>query len=112
MNKAESQRIAGYLELFGYQYTPVLKNADIVILNTCVVRRNAERKVLGTLSYLKGIKNANPKMSILVTGCFVDSRIKELERFFSHVTLFFRPGAYAELHHPQPGLRCLSTGQA
>ena len=97
MNKAESQRVAGCLELFGYQDTPVLKNADIVVLNTCVVRQSAERKVLGTLSYLKGIKNTNPHMSILVTGCFVDSKIKELEKHFPHVDLFFKPGGYAEL---------------
>ena len=97
MNKAESQRVAGCLELFGYQDTPVLKNADIVVLNTCVVRQSAERKVLGTLSYLKGIKNTNPHMSILVTGCFVDSKIRELEKHFPHVDLFFKPGGYAEL---------------
>jgi len=97
MNKAESQRVAHYLELLGYQATPVPWSADLVVLNTCVVRQSAEDKVLGTLGYLKGIKSYNPDLSILVTGCFVDLRIEELERCFPHVDLFFKPGAYVEL---------------
>jgi len=97
MNKAESQRVADYLELLGYEATPVLWNADLIVLNTCVVRQSAEDKVLGTLGYLKGIKGGNPDLSILVTGCFVDSKIDQLERRFPYVDLFFKPGAYAEV---------------
>ena len=97
MNKAESQRIADYLELLGYQATPTLQSADLIVLNTCVVRQSAEDKVVGTLGYLKGIKNGNSRLPILVTGCFVHSKIEELERCFPHVDLFFKPGAYVEL---------------
>ncbi|MBM4447179.1 MAG: tRNA (N6-isopentenyl adenosine(37)-C2)-methylthiotransferase MiaB [Chloroflexi bacterium] len=97
MNKAESQRVAYYLELFGYQAAPVLQRADLVVLNTCVVRQSAESKVIGTLGYLKGIKNSKPDFSILVTGCFVDSDVKWLERNFPHVDLFFKPSDYAGL---------------
>jgi tRNA-2-methylthio-N6-dimethylallyladenosine synthase len=73
MNRAESQRAADYLESFGYQATPVLGKADLVLLNTCVVRQSAEGKVIGTLGYLKGIKSSRTDLAILVTGCFVDS---------------------------------------
>ena len=97
MNKAESQRVADYLELFGYQATSVLRNADFVILNTCVVRQSAEDRVIGTLGYLKGMKNSKPDLSILVTGCFVDSDVKQLEKSFPHVDLFFKPGDYTEV---------------
>ena len=96
MNKAESQRIADYLELYGYEATSTLKNADLIVLNTCVVRQSAEDKVIGTLGYLKGIKMANP-LAIIVTGCFVDSNTKELKTRFPQVDLFFKPGAYHEL---------------
>lgn len=96
MNKAESQQVADYLALFGYQAASTLHNADLVILNTCVVRQSAEDKVIGTLGYLKGIKNSKPDLSILVTGCFVDSNVKRLEKNYSHVDLFFKPGDYAE----------------
>jgi tRNA-2-methylthio-N6-dimethylallyladenosine synthase len=97
MNKAESQQVADYLELFGYQATNMLQEANLVVLNTCVVRQSAEGKVLGMLGYLKGMKNQKPDLSVLVTGCFVDSDIKQLEKSFPHVDLFFKPSDYVGL---------------
>jgi tRNA-2-methylthio-N6-dimethylallyladenosine synthase len=97
MNRAESQRAADYLESFGYQATPVLGKADLVLLNTCVVRQSAEGKVIGTLGYLKGIKSSRTDLAILVTGCFVDSDVEKLEKNFPHVDLFFKPGDYVGL---------------
>jgi len=97
MNRAESQQVADYLELLGYQSTDALQKADLVVLNTCVVRQSAEGKVLGMLGYLKGMKSQKPDLSILVTGCFVDSDIKQLEKSFPHVDLFFKPSDYIGL---------------
>jgi len=97
MNKAESWQIAGYLDSVGHQAATSLSNADLVILNTCVVRQSAENKVLGTLGLLKGLKNRHPNLQILVTGCLVDSDIPELKRRFPHVDLLFKPGDYPEL---------------
>ena len=97
MNKAESQRIAGYLNSAGYRPAPSLRKADLIVLNTCVVRQSAEDRVLGTLALLKGIKERRPNLSILVTGCFVDSNIGGLKRRFPHIDFFFKPGAYSEL---------------
>ncbi len=96
MNKAESRKIADRLESLGYNFTPMLQKADLIVLNTCVVRQSVENKVLGMLGYIKGIKRDNPDLPILVTGCFVNSTIKELARRFPHVDLFFKPGAYQE----------------
>jgi len=97
MNKAESQQIAGYLDSAGYQAAASFSNADLVVLNTCVVRQSAENKVLGTLGLLKGLKNTHPDLQILVTGCLVDSDSQELQRRFPHVDLLFKPGDYPEL---------------
>lgn len=97
MNKAESLRIASYLDFLSYQAAPSLQEADLVVLNTCVVRQSAEDKVLGTLGLLKGLKKEHPNLSILVTGCFVDSNIAGLKRRFPQVDFFFKPGAYSEL---------------
>jgi tRNA-2-methylthio-N6-dimethylallyladenosine synthase len=97
MNKAESQQIAGYLDSAGYQAAASFSHADLVVLNTCVVRQSAENKVLGTLSLLKGLKNEHPNLQILVTGCFVNSHTQELQRRFPHVDLLFKPGDYPEL---------------
>jgi tRNA-2-methylthio-N6-dimethylallyladenosine synthase len=97
MNKAESQRIASYLDSAGYQVATSFCNADLVVLNTCVVRQSAESKVLGTLGLLKGLKNRHPNLQILVTGCFVDSDAEGLKRRFPHVDFLFKPGDYPEL---------------
>jgi tRNA-2-methylthio-N6-dimethylallyladenosine synthase len=97
MNKAESQLAADYLESFGYQASPVLQEADLVLLNTCVVRQSAESKVIGMLGYLKGIKGSRPDLAIIVTGCFVDSDVEQLEKSFPHVDMFFKPGDYVGL---------------
>jgi len=97
MNKAESQRIASYLETMGYEASAAMPDANLIVLNTCVVRQSAEEKVLGTLGYLKGLKKARLNPSIVVTGCFVNSRTAALERQFPHVELFFKPGEYAQL---------------
>jgi tRNA-2-methylthio-N6-dimethylallyladenosine synthase len=97
MNKAESQRIAGYLASAGFEATGSFSDADLVVLNTCVVRRSAENKALGTLNLLRGLKVEHPDLRILVTGCLVNSNIRELERRFSHVDLLFKPGDYSEL---------------
>jgi tRNA-2-methylthio-N6-dimethylallyladenosine synthase len=97
MNKAESRRIADYLGSAGYEPAISLYHADLVVLNTCVVRQSAENKALGTLSLLKGLKNKHPDLQILVTGCLVNSDIQELKKRFPHVDLLFKPGDYAEL---------------
>ncbi len=120
MNKAESQQVADYLELFGYQATNMLQKANLVVLNTCVVRQSAEGKVLGMLGYLKGMKSQKSDLSILVTGCFVDSDIKQLEKSFPHVDLFFKPSDYVGLLNwaekqaiavPE-GIACLPSSQS
>ena len=97
MNKAESQRIASYLNSAGYQAASSFWKADLIVLNTCVVRQSAEDKILGTLGLVKGLKRRRPNLSILVTGCFVDSNIEGLRRRFPQVDFFFKPGAYSEL---------------
>jgi tRNA-2-methylthio-N6-dimethylallyladenosine synthase len=96
MNKAESQRIVGYLNSVGHRAAS-LQEADLIVLNTCVVRQSAEDKVLGTLGLLSGLRKIRPNLSIILTGCFVDSNIDGLKRRFPQVDFFFRPGAFSDL---------------
>ena len=96
MNKAESQRLAGCLDAAGYHQVGSPHEADLVVLNTCVVRQSAEDRVRGMLGQLKGLKRERPNTRILVTGCFVDSHIEGLKRRFPHVDFFFKPGAYPD----------------
>jgi tRNA-2-methylthio-N6-dimethylallyladenosine synthase len=99
MNKAESLQIARLLFSYGYQAADSFENADLIILNTCVVRQSAENKVLGMLGLLKGLKRNRPLLSILITGCFVSPNIDRLKTQFPQVDLFFRPGDYSKPIH-------------
>lgn len=69
MNEHDSETIKGLLEQMGYQPTEDRKEADIILLNTCAVRENAEDKVFGELGHLKGLKTENPELLLGVCGC-------------------------------------------
>ena len=94
MNKAESERLGGYLEQGGYQAVARVEEAELVVLNSCVVRQSAENRVIGRLNALKSVKRLNPELTLAVTGCLVDSEIKQLRERFPHVDHFFKPGEY------------------
>ncbi|MBE0415957.1 MAG: tRNA (N6-isopentenyl adenosine(37)-C2)-methylthiotransferase MiaB [Dehalococcoidia bacterium] len=96
MNKADSQRIASYLEKIGYQASPKAEEAEIIVLNSCVVRQSAEDRVINKLGSLKSLKRRqNPILAL--TGCLVDSRVDDLRRRLPQVDLFFKPQAFFEL---------------
>ena len=94
MNKAESERLGSYLEELGYQSTENTEEADLIVLNSCVVRQSAESRVINKLHALKPLKKAQPGKVLAVTGCLVDSELTQLKRSFPHVDYFFKPGDY------------------
>jgi len=96
MNKADSARLASELEARGYVPAPHLEEADIVVLNSCVVRQSAENRVLSKLSSLRPLKRLRPDASIALTGCMVDGNIGDLERRFPQVDAFFGPQSFQE----------------
>lgn len=69
MNEHDSEIMRALLEKEGYQWTPQSETADIVILNTCSVRKTAEERALGFLGNMKHRKNKNPELVIAVGGC-------------------------------------------
>ncbi len=92
MNKAESERLGSYLEQLGYQPTPTAEEADLVVLNSCVVRQSAENRVINKLNSLKSLKKLRPGVTLAVTGCLVDSEVDQLKNNFPYVDYFFEPG--------------------
>lgn len=105
MNKADSARLAAELEGRGYIQAPSLDEADIVVLNSCVVRQSAENRVLSKLSSLKSLRRARPQAAIALTGCMVDGNLMELERRFPHIDSFFGPQDFGPfLSHVQPSV--------
>lgn len=69
MNEHDTETIKGLLEQMGYRSTDDRHQADIILLNTCAVRENAEDKVFGELGHLKHLKTANPSLILGVCGC-------------------------------------------
>ncbi|MBI2910877.1 MAG: tRNA (N6-isopentenyl adenosine(37)-C2)-methylthiotransferase MiaB [Chloroflexi bacterium] len=94
MNKADSAQLADGLEALGLQATESPESADLVIMNTCVVRQHAEDKALAKLGGLRALKRRRPRLRLAVVGCMVGPRTSELEQRFPHVDLFCRPQAF------------------
>ena len=69
MNEHDSERIAGLLQSDGLEQTGDADEADVVVLNTCCIRENADNKLYGTLGHLKSLKQRRPHLQIVVAGC-------------------------------------------
>src|SRR3954451_1415005 len=69
MNEHDSERIAGLLEADGLEPATSDDDADVIVLNTCCIRENADNKLYGNLGYLKSVKQARPDLQIVVSGC-------------------------------------------
>ena len=92
MNVADSQRVASALERMGLSFSPRLEEADVIVLNTCVVRQSAEAKAYGRLSSLKPLKQKNPHLVINLMGCLVGVKGHErLQQRFPFVDVFSPP---------------------
>ncbi len=69
MNVHESEKLAGMLEDMGYTPCPEGVDPDVVVFNTCCIRDTAERRALGNIGVLKGLKKQKPDLIIAVVGC-------------------------------------------
>ncbi len=105
MNKAESERLGSYFERMGYQPTATADKADLIVVNSCVVRQSAESRAINKLNALKALKKANHRLTLAVTGCLVNSETSQLRRQFPHVDYFFKPGDYPQWLENQDNLR-------
>lgn len=69
MNEHDSERIAGLFEKDGMIRGDGYETADVVYINTCTIRENADNRLYGNLGQLKAIKDINPEMLLVVGGC-------------------------------------------
>mgnify|MGYP000901819830 FL=1 len=92
MNVADSQRVSSALEHLGYQSTSNADEADVIVLNTCVVRQSAENKAYSRLQQLKPLKDRRPGVVINLMGCLVGVKGNEvLRKRFPYVDVFSPP---------------------
>ncbi|MFP4343888.1 MAG: tRNA (N6-isopentenyl adenosine(37)-C2)-methylthiotransferase MiaB [Anaerolineales bacterium] len=98
MNVADSQRVAAGLERLGYMPAERAEEADVVVLNTCVVRQQPEDKAVGRLNQLKRFKERHPDRVLALMGCLVGVKSPaELEERFPWVDLYLPPSDPTEL---------------
>jgi tRNA-2-methylthio-N6-dimethylallyladenosine synthase len=107
MNVADSQRVASALERLGYHAVPRPEDADVIVLNTCVVRQSAEDKAYGRLTSLKPLKKQRPGLVINLMGCLVGVKNSQrLKERFPFVDVFSPPS------DPRPLVSFLTQGES
>ncbi len=106
MNVADSQRVGSSLEHLGYTLTTKAEEADVIVLNTCVVRQSAEDKAMGRLTSLSPLKKQNPNLVINLMGCLVGVRgAEKLREKLPFVDVFSPPS------DPGPLISHLTQGE-
>ena len=97
MNQADSDRLAGALEQMGLHSVQRPEQADVIVLNSCVVRQGAEDRVVGSLTSLKPLKTRNPDKVLALMGCMVGPKQDELKARYPYVDFFMPPQQFAPL---------------
>jgi tRNA-2-methylthio-N6-dimethylallyladenosine synthase len=106
MNVADSQRVGSSLEHLGYTLAEKPEDADVIVLNTCVVRQSAEDKAYGHVTSLAPLKKKNPNLVINLMGCMVGVRgAEKLRAKLPFVDVFSPPS------DPGPLISHLTQGE-
>ncbi len=97
MNKADSERMGSGLEQLGLEWTGNPKTADVIVLNSCVVRQQAEDRVVGMLTSLKPWKQRFPEKTLALMGCMVGPKTDDLRKRYPYVDVFMQPQKFEPL---------------
>lgn len=89
MNEHDSERISGLLEADGMWRVDDETEADVIVLNTCCIRENADNKLYGALGNLKALKQVNPDLQIVVGGCLAQKDRDLIRERAAHVDVVF-----------------------
>jgi len=97
MNMADTEIVLSIINKAGFIRTETLSNADVVLVNTCAVRDNAEQRIIGRLGDFNHYKKANPNVIVGVLGCMAKRVCKELMELGDFVDLVVGPDEYRKL---------------
>ena len=97
MNISDGELMEGVLEDHGYEIAADPEDADVILVNTCAIREHAERRVLGRVGQLSGLKRERPDLVIGVTGCMAQRMGETLLKQAPHVDLVMGPDGYRSL---------------
>ena len=92
-NENDSEKIAGILEEIGFVPVDDYENADLVIINTCSIRENADQRLFGHLGQLKAMSEQRPSLMTIVCGCLPtqEQHAERIKSRFSFVNSIFGP---------------------
>jgi tRNA-2-methylthio-N6-dimethylallyladenosine synthase len=97
MNFSDSEIVASIMHENGFDTTDKAENADLIFLNTCAIRENAEQKIRHRLVHMKGFKKRNPDLVIGVLGCMAERLKTKLLEEEKMVDMVVGPDAYRDL---------------
>lgn len=97
MNVADSEVVASILQGGGYEHTKDKDNADIILINTCSIRENAEQRVRGRVRGLSEIKKKKPELIVGIMGCMAERLGENLFAEEKNVNVVVGPDAYLDL---------------
>lgn len=91
MNVHESEKLAGMCESLGYKKTDDIKDADVIVFNTCCIRDGVEQKILGNIGAVKKLKKAKKDLIVAICGCMsqADGRSDLIRKKFPFVDIIF-----------------------
>ncbi len=97
MNEADSQYIARRALGAGYTFVSAAEQADVLVLNTCTVRDNAERRAYGRMNHFKLLKDGDPAVKLVVTGCLAEQDRDRMQKRVPHIDAIFGTGELVRL---------------
>ena len=97
MNLADTEIVLGILQNKGYEIAEDADKADVVLLNTCSIRDNAEQRIYGRLGNFKNLKDKNPGLVVGILGCMAERLRKDLIEKKSVVDVVVGPDEYRRL---------------
>ena len=97
MNFSDSEVVASILEKDGYTLTEDIKAADVIFVNTCSIRDNAERRVRNRIQEFKSLKNIKPSLKVGILGCMAERISETLLKEETFVDIVAGPDAYRDL---------------
>lgn len=108
-NAADGERIKGILGEMGYGFTESPEEADLIFYNTCAVRENAEKRVLGTVGAMKHYKRQKPELVIAMAGCMTQQQsiADKIKKSYPHVDIVLGADAWALLPERLYAALCL-----
>ncbi len=97
MNVGDTEIVVSILQQEGYRYTEHIEEADIILINTCSVRDNAEQRIWGRLSEMRRFRKAKPSLKIGIIGCMAERLKEQLTEGRDAVDVVAGPDAYRDL---------------